>query len=136
MNKELTNATNLDEQRKQAGMDKWGFASFVGSALEEGFFHDLLKTNKPVGPTIGYGDRDMINFASINILNTHQEPDVLAHFYDACKQYGLVTGGSRVTQGVCDAHVQMEEELCNITGQERAISFASGLLANIGLYKP
>lgn len=132
MHKNLKVATESSEGHQVLGADKWGFASFVGSALEEGFFHDLLKTNKPVGPTIGYGDRDMVNFASINILNTHQEPDVLAHFHESCEKYGLVTGGSRVTQGVCDAHVQMEEELCNITGKERGISFASGLLANIG----
>lgn len=111
---------------------RFGFEQFVTSALEEGFFHELLTTTKPVGPTICYDNMEMINFASINILNLHQKPEVLAHFREACGTYGLTTGGSRVTQGVCKAHVDMEDELCNITGRERAISFASGLLANIG----
>jgi 8-amino-7-oxononanoate synthase len=56
----------------------------------------------------------------------------LAYFQEACGIYGLTTGGSRVTQGVCKAHVEMEKELCRITGKEQALSFASGLLANIG----
>lgn len=131
-NRTLKLVDSVDSSTTEAVNDKWGFASFVGAALEEGFFHNLMTTNTPVGPTIRYGTQEMVNFASINILNTHQEPDVLAHFHEACDKFGLVTGGSRVTQGVCDAHVQMEEELCDITGQERAISFASGLLANIG----
>ncbi len=111
---------------------RWGFELFANNAVNEGFFHELLTTAKPVGPTIFYDNMEMINFASINILNLHQEPDVLEHFREACGVYGLTTGGSRVTQGVCKAHVDMESELCRITGKERAISFATGLLANIG----
>ena len=111
---------------------RFGFDQFVTNAVNEGFFHELLTTTKPVGPTICYDNTEMINFASINILNLHQDPDVLSHFQNACRTYGLTTGGSRVTQGVCKAHVEMENELCRLTGKERAISFASGLLANIG----
>jgi 8-amino-7-oxononanoate synthase len=112
--------------------DMWGFKRFVKNAVDEGFFYDLLTTTKPVGPTICYKNREMINFASINILDLHNEQDVLQHFYAACGTYGLTTGGSRVTQGVCQAHADMEQELCRFTGKERALSFASGLLANIG----
>ena len=117
---------------QQETNDIWGFEEFVDNAVSEGFFHELLTTTKPVGPTICYEGKKMINFASINILDFHQEKDVQEHFYDACKEYGLTTGGSRVTQGICKAHLDMENELCHITGKERAISFASGLLANIG----
>lgn len=117
---------------KEEVCQRWGFQPFVDAAVEEGFFFDLLTNDGPVGPTIQYGEHEMVNFASINILNTHQEPDVMAHFHQAADQYGLVTGGSRVTQGISQAHMGMEQELCRITGKERSISFASGLLANIG----
>lgn len=112
--------------------DSWGFESFTTSALQEGFFHDVLTTTRPVGPTITYDNKDFINFASINILDLHQEKDVLAHFHKAADTYGLTTGGSRVTQGVCKAHKEMETKLCRYAGKQRAISFASGLLANVG----
>jgi 8-amino-7-oxononanoate synthase len=113
-------------------LNQWGFSKFVESAINYGFFHELLTTAKPVGPTIEYANKSMVNFASINILNTHCEPDVLAHFHEASNEYGLTTGGSRVTQGVCEAHLCVENKLCDITGKGRALSFASGLLANVG----
>jgi len=112
--------------------DIWGFSCFLETLCKDGFYHEVTTTTKPVGPTVTYHDKEYINFASINVLNTHQEPDVMKHFLQAAKQYGLVTGGSRVTQGVSSAHKEMEEELTRITGKERSISFASGLLANIG----
>lgn len=37
-----------------------------------------------------------------------------------------------MTQGVCRPHHELEEEIRRTTGKERAISFASGLLANLG----
>jgi len=122
----------LKNSLQTATAELWGFENFVESAVDEGFFHELLTTTKPVGPTICYEDKEMINFASINILDLHHEKDVLDHFHNACGTYGLTTGGSRVTQGVCEAHLAMENELCHITGKERSISFASGLLANVG----
>lgn len=110
----------------------WGFDDFIQGIRDDGFYHDVLTTTKPVGPTIVYEDRELVNFASINILDQHEEPDIKEHFYAAAEQYGLVTGGSRVTQGVGQAHKDLENMLACVTGKERAISFASGLLANIG----
>ncbi|WP_196591469.1 aminotransferase class I/II-fold pyridoxal phosphate-dependent enzyme [Pectinatus frisingensis] len=116
----------------ESDADLWGFNNFTDAAVNEGFFYDILTTTKPVGPTITYNDDEFINFASINILDLHQTKDVLEHFHAAADIYGLTTGGSRVTQGVCEAHKKMENHLCLLNGQERAISFASGLLANLG----
>ena len=120
--------TAVDEKMKEL----WGITRFVEGTKREGFFHNVLVTTKPIGPVVSYEHVDCINFASINILDLHQEADVMAHFHAAADRYGLTTGGSRVTQGVGAAHKEMEEELCRITGKERAISFASGLLVNIG----
>lgn len=128
----MEKAEKLSFQTPTNNLHQWGFDSFVDSAIEEGFFFDLLTTQKPVGPTIQCGEQTLVNFASINILNTHREKDVMEHFQQAADHYGLVTGGSRVTQGISEAHMNMEETLCRITGKERALSFASGLLANIG----
>ena len=123
-NKIIKNFKELDEV--------WGVSKFVQGTKDEGFYHQVLATTKPVGPTISYKHADFVNFASINILDMHQEKDVMDHFKQACDIYGLTTGGSRVTQGISEANLKMEQEVCRVTGRERAISFASGLLANIG----
>lgn len=124
----------MDKQQEiKRGLDEiWGLERFRKGTMEEGFYHEVLATMKPVGPTVSYHNEECVNFASINILDTHQEADVMAHFHQACDIYGLTTGGSRVTQGISKANLDMEKAVCRVTGRERAISFASGLLANIG----
>lgn len=128
----MAEAVTLEEQLYKDQTDLWGFNNFTDTVLKEGFSHNVLTTAKPVGPTIFYDNKEFINFASINILDLHETQDVRDHFHAAADKYGLTTGGSRVTQGVCEAHEKMEQRFCELTGKERSISFASGLLANIG----
>lgn len=110
----------------------WGFADFVQAAQQEGILYDIPIVRGPVNATVDCNQRTCINFASINFLGLQQDPHILAHFVHGTQTYGLVTGGSRVTQGVCQAHREVEGELCRLTGKERAITFASGFLANQG----
>jgi 8-amino-7-oxononanoate synthase len=113
-------------------ISKWGFAEFVQNAVREGVLCDIPVASSPSSATICLHQKEFVNFAGINFLGLQQDADVLAHFTREAYTYGLVTGGSRLTQGICQAHRQLEEELCRLTGKERAITFASGLLANIG----
>ena len=110
----------------------WQFAPFIQSAFDEHLLYDIPILDSPANATIHLGQRDLINFAGINFLGLQQEEEILSHFQEAARTYGLVTGGSRLLQGVCQAHKQVEELFCRITGKERAITFASGLLANLG----
>ncbi|KAA2250735.1 aminotransferase class I/II-fold pyridoxal phosphate-dependent enzyme [Solihabitans fulvus] len=111
--------------------EKWSFDDFSRNSAASGLF-DPPVLDGPVGPTIVQDGQKLVNFASINFLNLHADPVVRGHFLTGVDEYGLVTGGSRMTQGIARTHLEMERELCRITGRERAISFASGLLANIG----
>lgn len=110
----------------------WDFTSFVQAAQQEGILYDIPIIYSPVNATVACNQRTCVNFASINFLGLQQDPHILAHFVHGIQTYGLVTGGSRVTQGICQPHREVEEELCRITGKERAITFASGFLANQG----
>lgn len=110
----------------------WGFTEFVKVAQNEEFLHPIPVAKSPSNATIFLEQKEFVNFAGIHFLGFQQEPDVLAHFAHAASIYGLVTGGSRMTQGVCQAHRDVEEEFCLLTGKERAMTFASGLLANFG----
>lgn len=110
----------------------WGFSSFIQAARAEGLLYDIPVLRGPANATIRLGHRELVNFASINFLGFQQEAEILAHFTEAARAYGLVTGGSRLLQGVSLAHARVEDLLCRLTGRERAITFASGLLANLG----
>ncbi len=113
-------------------ISQWKFTEFVQNALHEEILYDIPVASSPSSATICLHQKEFVNFAGINFLGLQQDPDVVAHFTREAYTYGLVTGGSRFTQGICQAHCQIEEELCHLTGKERAITFASGLLANIG----
>ena len=128
----MEKTTALGTQPCVNNADVWGFDDFIDATWAGGYSHEVFTTSKPAGPTVVYGNDEFVNFAGINILDLHQTKDVLDHFHKAADKYGLTTGGSRVTQGVCEAHKEMEDKLCRLTGRERSISFASGLLANVG----
>ncbi|MGW8846983.1 aminotransferase class I/II-fold pyridoxal phosphate-dependent enzyme [Streptomyces xiamenensis] len=109
----------------------WSFAEFVDANGHE------MVTRPPVidgvvGPTIVRDGRELVNFASINFLDLGQRLSLTREFTDAAHTYGLTTGGSRMTQGVCRPHQVLEESIARQTGKERALTFATGLLANIG----
>ncbi len=110
----------------------WGFTDFVQAARRDGILYDIPIVQSPVDATVACHQQSCINFASINFLGLQQDPHILAHFVSSVQRYGLVTGGSRVTQGVCQPHRELEEALCRLAGKERAITFASGFLANQG----
>ncbi|MBP2474478.1 7-keto-8-aminopelargonate synthetase-like enzyme [Crossiella equi] len=111
---------------------QWPFAQFLSTAETVNAKVDPPVVDGVVGPTIVQNGRELVNFASINFLNMHQRPEVRDYFISAVHSYGLTTGGSRMTQGIGRAHLEMEQEICRVTGKERAISFATGLLANFG----
>lgn len=114
-------------------VDKWDFESFARLSVDgAGAIAEPVVVDGITGPSITRDGRTLTNLASINFLNLHQRADLRQHFLDGADQYGLTTGGSRMTQGICRAHLELEAELCRVTGKQRAISFATGLLANLG----
>ncbi|MEZ0093526.1 aminotransferase class I/II-fold pyridoxal phosphate-dependent enzyme [Streptacidiphilus sp. EB129] len=111
----------------------WGFTEFVRNGVASGnVYQDIPRLDGASDAVVSIEGRRLVNFASINFLGLQHDPTVLRRFKDAADVYGIATGGSRATQGVCRPHQEVERLLCEATGKERAISFASGLLANLG----
>lgn len=110
----------------------WQFDSFVQVAQREGALFAIPTVDGPANETIRWGDKQLVNFASINFLGLHQDDRFFTHFVRSAREYGLVTGGSRISQGVSRPHAELEDLLARLTGKERALSFATGLLANLG----
>lgn len=107
-------------------------ADFSDLAVRSGIFYDPRVIDGMVGPTVWIDGREHVNFASINFLQCPPDDDALEHFVEASRTYGLSTGGSRMTMGVSRAHHELEEVLRDQLCSERALTFASGLLANFG----
>lgn len=84
------------------------------------------------GPNITRDGQPFVNFSGINYLGWQQDKCVLAAFCASVMRYGLSTGGSRATQGVCEPHHRLERTLSRHHGKEKTLTFASGMLANLG----
>ncbi|QBD77282.1 pyridoxal phosphate-dependent aminotransferase family protein [Ktedonosporobacter rubrisoli] len=117
---------------QQSLLDAWGFTSFVAALQERSLWHEPSFLESPAYDTIRLGQKELVNLAGISFLGFQQDEEILEHFLEATRRYGIVTAGSRLAQGVSQAHQQVEEFYCHLTGKERALSFASGCLANLG----
>ena len=77
--------------------------------------------------------REMVNFAGNDYLGLRRHPDVLAGAKRAMDAYGLGAGASRLLAGTTPVHAELERALAEFLGFERALVFASGYQANVGV---
>ncbi|UGY94204.1 aminotransferase class I/II-fold pyridoxal phosphate-dependent enzyme [Streptomyces gobiensis] len=124
-------AEKAEETASSSGAPQWHFDQFAEGLRQFGIGVPFSEGMSGV-PEVTMQGRQLVNFAPVNFLNLHSRPDVMDTFTDAARRYGLATGGARISQGVTRPHIDMEAELCRILGKERAIGYATGMLANIG----
>ncbi|MCA0869978.1 pyridoxal phosphate-dependent aminotransferase family protein [Seohaeicola saemankumensis] len=77
--------------------------------------------------------RDHLLFCSNNLLGLSNHPDVKATAQKALERYGLGSGGSRQMAANIDVHRALENRIAEFVGQEDAICFAAGYMANVGV---
>ena len=78
--------------------------------------------------------KKIINFCSNDYLSLANNGQVKQALIDGVNQYGVGSGASHLVCGHSNAHHELEENLANFTGQERALLFSSGYSANLGVF--
>jgi len=78
--------------------------------------------------------KKIINFCSNDYLSLADNDEVKQALIEGVKQYGVGSGASHLVCGHSDAHHELEENLANFTGQDRALLFSSGYSANLGVF--
>ena len=84
-------------------------------------------------PVIWVGGRDHLLFCSNNLLGLSNHPEVKKAAAKALDRYGLGSGGSRQMAANIDIHRALEQRIAEFVGQEDAICFAAGYMANVGV---
>lgn len=70
------------------------------------------------------------NFSSNDYLGLSQHPQVIRAWQEGAQRYGVGSGGSGHVTGYHQAHQQLEEQLADWLGYNRALLFISGFAAN------
>jgi 8-amino-7-oxononanoate synthase len=77
--------------------------------------------------------RSLVSFCSNDYLGLASHPAVKKAFIAAAQQEGVGAGAAHLLTGHSRYHQQLEEELANFMGQQKALLFSSGYQANMGV---
>lgn len=78
-------------------------------------------------------DDDLIDLAGNDYLGLSQDPRVIEAAADAVRVWGTGSTASRLVTGTTALHEELESALAAYGGQESALVFSSGYLANLGV---
>jgi 8-amino-7-oxononanoate synthase len=85
------------------------------------------------GPTGTLNDRSVVSFASNDYLGLTRHPAVVAAAHDALDRWGTGSGSARLIVGSRPVHSHLEAALAGWKRAERAVLFATGFAANLGV---
>lgn len=100
---------------------------------EAGLWRSHRHLGSPQVPDALVDGRSVIAFCSNDYLGLANHPEVKQAAIDSIQSDGLGGGASHLVIGHHDQHVQLEKELAEFTGRERALVFSSGYMANLGV---
>ncbi len=93
-----------------------------------------LRTVEAVdGPYVAIGGKRRLNFASNDYLGLAQHPALREALIAALAKWGVGATAAHLLGGHRDEHAALEEALARWTGRERALMFADGWTANLGV---
>lgn len=77
--------------------------------------------------------RELLMLASNDYLDLAAEPVVKKAAAEAAMRFGAGTGGARLTTGTLPLHQELEQALAIFKGEESAILYNTGFMANVGV---
>ncbi len=93
--------------------------------------HRIVSSPQQIRLTVD--GRELTNFCSNDYLGLANHPEVNAAFIKGVETYGAGSGAAHLINGHSKAHQQLEEELAEFVGAERALLFSTGYMANVGV---
>jgi 8-amino-7-oxononanoate synthase len=107
-------------------------ADRLGELRERGLHRRLRLVSGPQGPSVVLDGRPVLLLCSNNYLGLAGHPRVREAAAEAAMRWGVGAGASRLISGNMKLHRRLEELIAAFKGQEAALLFGSGYLANMG----
>lgn len=110
--------------------------SFVDQFAAMGLYPDFHTIEAGVNePICTINGEQYHMFCSNNYLGLTQHPGVKEAAVQAIQKYGVGPGGSRVISGNVDVIEELEREIAGLTGMEDCLTFPTGYMANIAVFR-
>ncbi len=77
--------------------------------------------------------KKMINFGSNDYLNMTQHPEVMNAAISTIEKYGTGAGAATVASGLTDVKINLENEIAETFGYQKALVYATGFMTNTGV---
>ena len=93
--------------------------------------------HSPAGPVAAVGEgaemREVVVMSSNDYLDLANDSRVKSAAAAALERWGAGSGGSRRTTGTQDPHRELERRIAAFKGEEAAVLYATGYMANVGV---
>lgn len=101
-------------------------------AREAGFYPYFLPLESNEGSEALYQGRRILMFGSNNYLGLTTHPKVREAAAQAVLDMGTSCTGSRFLNGTLEMHLELEQQLADFVGKDRALVFSTGMQTNLG----
>ena len=95
-------------------------------------YRTLRHITSPESSHVTLAGKDTILLASNSYLDLANIPELKQAMADAVFEWGTGSGGARLTTGNKTPHDELEEFIAKFKGEEAAITFNTGYMANVG----
>lgn len=106
--------------------------TYAREVMASGYYPYFIPMTDNEGCEAIYQGRRVIMCGSNNYLGLTTHPKVRQAAIDAVNRYGTSVTGSRFANGTLELHEQLERELAVWVGKEAALTFTTGMQANLG----
>ncbi len=105
----------------------------LGAARAAGRWRAPRTLEGPQSPEQVIDGRRVVAFCSNDYLGLAADRRVVAAARAALEDYGMGAGAAHLVNGHTRVHAELEDDLAEFTGRERALLFSTGYMANLGV---
>ncbi len=114
-------------------MKNFALRTRLETLKQQGLYRSRRIIESPQSSRIIIDGCECLNFCSNDYLGLANHPKVVQAFQAATNIYGVGSGSAHLICGHSVAHHNLEAEIAAFTGNERAVLFSTGYMANIGV---
>lgn len=100
---------------------------------EAGLTRELKTVESPQSVIVKRDGRDLVNFSSNDYLGLANSDELRAAAEKAIKTWGVGAGASHLVCGHQTPHEELQNEMAEFVGAEKAIVFSTGYMANLAV---